>query len=539
MTIKYLDSKRITSLSTDFTTPIVWQNMTDGQSASGNVLSKSGTNWTADATGTTTFSSSVGAKVEFTVSANTSDSFCGFDISTNTDSYNMDYALYCGGGGTINIYANGSQVTATSETYSTADTLAVNMDSSGTVTFLKNGSVFYTSSTTASGTYRVNAVIYTSGVSLTANYVTDRPTNVETNSILVEKDTANRYWFDAESDSVDNITWSTTGKVGYNISGTTISRTGSAGWSLSKIQSEDTFTVGEGTFMIEFSGNAPASNSTQLGFNKGTLGYHHGSGSPQNNCDFAIYMAGGSQLEVYESGSKNYDSGGARSASDKYRIEINNDGLVKYYLQAGGTGSWVKKHETVGASGTYFIQANSYSSASEATVHSKTVTTPATWNLEGLEKFYDTTATASNADLIMQVASAGHGTRVGVKILSGSTAIGKYIQNIKFKLSKFSSPSGNYQITVRDSSDTVKATANFSATGLPTSATIIDHDIGSPVKLAEGDRILYEYGGASGTKFWYNNSSGVSGFAVTYYNYSSAYVDDSTDQVIGAMDSQQ
>ena len=539
MTIKYLDSKRITSLSTDFTTPIVWQNMTDGQSASGNVLSKSGTNWTADATGTTTFSSSVGAKVEFTVSANTSDSFCGFDISTNTDSYNMDYALYCGGGGTINIYANGSQVIATSETYSTADTLAVNMDSSGTVTFLKNGSVFYTSSTTASGTYRVNAVIYTSGVSLTANYVTDRPTNVETNSILVEKDTANRYWFDAESDSADNITWSTTGKVGYNISGTTISRTGSAGWSLSKIQSEDTFTVGEGIFMIEFSGNAPASNSTQLGFNKGTLGYHHGSGSPQNNCDFAIYMAGGSQLEVYESGSKNYDSGGARSASDKYRIEINNDGLVKYYLQAGGTGSWVKKHETVGASGTYFIQANSYSSASEATVHSKTVTTPATWNLEGLEKFYDTTATASNADLIMQVASAGHGTRVGVKILSGSTAIGKYIQNIKFKLSKFSSPSGNYQITVRDSSDTVKATANFSATGLPTSATIIDHDIGSPVKLAEGDRILYEYGGASGTKFWYNNSSGVSGFAMTYYNYSSAYVDDSTDQVIGAMDSQQ
>jgi hypothetical protein len=195
MTINYKDSKRIVALSTDFTTPIVWQNMTDGQTASGNVLSKSGANWTADATSTATFSSSVGAKVEFTVSANTSDSFCGFDISTNTDSYDMDYALYCGGGGTINIYANGSQVTSTSETYSTSDTLAVNMDSSGTVTFLKNGSVFYTSTTTASGTYRVNAVIYTSGVSLTANYITDKPTDVQDNSILVEKDTANRYWF--------------------------------------------------------------------------------------------------------------------------------------------------------------------------------------------------------------------------------------------------------------------------------------------------------------------------------------------------------
>jgi len=221
MTIEYKDSKRITALSTDFTTPIVWQNMTDGHSASGNVLSKSGSNWTADATGTTTFSSSDGAKVEFTVSANTSDSFCGFDISTNTDSYNMDYALYCGGGGTINIYANGSQVTATSETYSTSDTLAVNMDSSGTVTFLKNGSVFYTSSTTASGTYRVNAVIYTSGVSLTANYITSRPTDVQDNSLLVEKDTARRYWFSPQTTTTEEVyAYTTTQSTYEKLSGT-------------------------------------------------------------------------------------------------------------------------------------------------------------------------------------------------------------------------------------------------------------------------------------------------------------------------------
>ena len=180
---------------------------------------------------------------------------------------------------------------------------------------------------------------------------------------------------DTPTETTSNITWSTTGKVGYNISGTTISRTGSAGWSLSKIQSEDTFTVGEGTFRIEFSGNGASVNTTQLGFNKGTLGYHYGSGSPQNPCKFAIYMAGGDQLEAFVNGTKVYGSGGTRSASDKYRLEINNDGLVKYYLQAGGTGSWVKKHEVTGASGTYFIQANSHSASSEATVHSKTVTT--------------------------------------------------------------------------------------------------------------------------------------------------------------------
>ena len=181
---------------------------------------------------------------------------------------------------------------------------------------------------------------------------------------------------DWTADVTSNITWSTTGKVGYNISGTTITRTGSAGWSLSKIQSTDTFTVGNGKFMIEFSGNANDENSTQLGFNKGTLGYHHGSATPQNKADFAIYMAGGSQVEVYESGTKNYDSGGSRSASDRYRIEIDNDGLVKYYLQAGGTGSFDLKYtSSTTASGTYFIQANSHASTSVATVHSKTVNT--------------------------------------------------------------------------------------------------------------------------------------------------------------------
>jgi hypothetical protein len=178
---------------------------------------------------------------------------------------------------------------------------------------------------------------------------------------------------DWTADVSSNITWSTTGKVGWNISGTTISRTGSDGWSTSKIQSTDTFTVGDGAFMIEFSGNE---GSTMLGFNKGTLGYYYGSGSPQNSADFSIYLAGGSRVEVYESGTKNYDSGGSRNANDKFRIEVSNSGVVKYYLQEGGTGSFDLKHTSSStASGTYFIQANAYSASSEATVHSKTVPT--------------------------------------------------------------------------------------------------------------------------------------------------------------------
>jgi hypothetical protein len=179
---------------------------------------------------------------------------------------------------------------------------------------------------------------------------------------------------DFTTDTTSNITWSATGKVGWDISGTTISRTGSAGWGTSKIQSTDTFTVGDGAFMIEFSGIHSCLNSAMIGFNTGTLGYHIG--SPANQIDFGIYVAGGSRVEVYESGTKNYDSGGSRCANDRFRIEVSNSGVVKYYLQEGGTGSFDLKHTSSStASGTYFIQANAYADTSEATVHSKTVTT--------------------------------------------------------------------------------------------------------------------------------------------------------------------
>ena len=362
MTIEYKDSKRIVALSTDFTTPIVWQNMTDGQTASGNVLSKSGANWTADATSTATFSSSVGAKVEFTVSANTSDSFCGFDISTNTDSYDMDYALYCGGGGTINIYANGSQVTSTSVTYSTADTLAVNMDSSGIVTFLKNGSVFHTSTTTASGTYRVNAVIHTSGVSLTANYITDKPTDVQDNSIMVEKNTARRYWFDAESTS--DVTWNDSTDVGCSISGNTITKTASNGWTSGIGQTDQQVSASNGG-TITITSNATnsfvgLSNVTSL--------------NQQAKTWFDIKF-GFSDEEIIENGAQiTPNTAFSRATSDTMKITISSSGIVKYFVNDS-----LKHTSTITASGSYFGIFAAYTQNENMTA---TITTPATWTMQ-------------------------------------------------------------------------------------------------------------------------------------------------------------
>ena len=325
---------------------------------------------------------------------------------------------------------------------------------------------------------------------------------------------------DWTADVSSNITWSTTGKVGWDISGTTISRTGSAGWSLSKIQSTDTFTVGNGKFMIEFSGNANDDNSTQLGFNKGTLGYHHGSGTPLNNSDFAIYMAGGSQVEVYESGSKNYDSGGSRSASDRYRIEIDNDGLVKYYLQAGGTGSFVLKYtSSTTASGTYFIQANAYASTSEATVHSKTVATAVAkpsnvqdnsilvekdtarryWGTDKVttEEVYDYTVAPSTSNKLTGTPTGYSADAAGVELVS-STFAGKYIKTGKWMLKRVGTLGSNAFMKVQDSSGTVKATsAGVAASGIGTSAfEYVTFTLPTAVELANGDRVYVEYTGA-------------------------------------------
>jgi hypothetical protein len=346
-----------------------------------------------------------------------------------------------------------------------------------------------------------------------------KPTDVQDNSLLVEKDTARRYWFDAGAESNVELT------TGAPFTAHATGWQGKAYVSeLSDLPNVGDVVTGGKIYVGTSAGNV------RLG-----LYSDNGSGVPQTLLAETASTAVGSAGAWQEI---DFISSYTTTSTDKLHLGLQTDSSGSGFGYA--TNVSLARSEMVTSYGAFPTTFSGTSDNTPADLRA-VVERPAapTWSLEGLEKFYDTTATASNADLIMQVASAGHGTRVGVKILSGSTAIGKYIQNIKFKLSKFSSPSGNYQITVRDSSDVVKATANFSATGLPTSATIIDHDIGSPVKLAEGDRILYEYGGASGTKFWYNNSSGVSGFAVTYYNYSSAYVDDSTDQVIGAMDSQQ
>jgi len=143
-----------------------------------------------------------------------------------------------------------------------------------------------------------------------------------------------------------------------------------------------------------------------------------------------------------------------------------------------------------------------------------------------------------NGDLILQV-SAGHGTRLGLLITASSPALNDLFEFLKFKLSKHTLPAGNYQITLRDSADSVKFTKNFDVTLLPSTKDIIEHDLDSPFgAIVLGDRILFEYGGDAGVKMYGDTLAGVAGFSQTLYNYTPVYVDDSAQASVAIIDSQ-
>ena len=136
-------------------------------------------------------------------------------------------------------------------------------------------------------------------------------------------------------------------------------------------------------------------------------------------------------------------------------------------------------------------------------------------------------------------ASAGNGRRAGIKVASGSKAIGKSVRYIRFKIVRTGSPGGILYCRVRNSSDTIIAETSENANDVSTSIHEHDFDLGSYVVLSEGDRIMLElYTGSSGNGIWMRDLTSntmPSGFEKTVYNYSSVYVDSTTTTVWGVI----
>ena len=179
---------------------------------------------------------------------------------------------------------------------------------------------------------------------------------------------------DLESTTVTTtqLVWNTSTLTGYTASNSdrTLTKTTSNAWNNSSAKSTASFTVGN-KFSIEMSRDNLTA-STMLGFST--------SSSPSAGyaaAQFSMYMAG-SYFQVYENGGSVYNdesTGGTVNASDRYKIEVDTDGTVKYYLDDGGTGTWVEQYESANtASGTYYINSSSYAQNSTATLGNSIVT---------------------------------------------------------------------------------------------------------------------------------------------------------------------
>ena len=145
------------------------------------------------------------------------------------------------------------------------------------------------------------------------------------------------------------VTWNTSQIVGFSHNSSTqvvTKNTGVNGWNDNYARSTDSATVGSEVIELTFTGSL---TGVMLGFNKATVGYYN-----TNANDFSINMAG-DQFVVYENGSSVFNTLQSADGTEQYKIKIELDGTVKYYLN--GTLTYTSTNT---ASGTYYVDAHTW-----------------------------------------------------------------------------------------------------------------------------------------------------------------------------------
>ena len=123
--------------------------------------------------------------------------------------------------------------------------------------------------------------------------------------------------------------------------------------------------------------------------------------------------------------------------------------------------------------------------------------------------------------------------RRGIKINSGSSAIGKTIKKISTQMHRVGSPTGNISYKVYRSGSVIATSPNVDITTISTSFTVIEYTLDVQVTLQADDRIVAEWDNRSASgnlTILYNNSPSTiaSGFSHTSWN-GSAWSDSTYD----------
>ena len=143
------------------TVDVTWLNLV-GVTANGNTITKTAlTGWgNAGAASSQTFSGDGG--LEFLATETNTYRMCGLsDSNPDANFTSIDYAVYLASGGAVYVYENGTS-RGTFGTYQSGDRFSVERTGS-TVVYKKNGTTFYTSTVASSGTLMADAAIHTTG----------------------------------------------------------------------------------------------------------------------------------------------------------------------------------------------------------------------------------------------------------------------------------------------------------------------------------------------------------------------------------------
>jgi len=132
---------------------------------------------------------------------------------------------------------------------------------------------------------------------------------------------------------------------------------------------------------------------------------------------------------------------------------------------------------------------------------------------------YDTTGTTYGAESSLSTSTS----RRGIKILSGSSAIGKIIRKVSTKMRGVSSPTGNLTFKVYRSGSAISTSNTLDVSTLTSSFVLKELLLDTKVTLQADDRVVAEYTDATGSMavhFLYNNSPSTiaSGFNHTSWN---------------------
>jgi hypothetical protein len=219
----------------------------------------------------------------------------------------------------------------------------------------------------------------TGGTITTITETQSKPTDVQDNSILVEKDTAKRYWFSPESTDAENITWDNATLDSFTDSSGTITLSNTSGGWLAKAQSSQTFTSSTGGETV-INISAPASGAyLTFGLGKNPYAGSTPSGNEERDTVNFAFVAYSNYLHIKELGVDKYTVGTTWSASDDFKITMSSSGEVKYYVN-----DVLKYTSLTTASGTFYTHVTGARDGSSATI-SGTITqvTPATWTKDG------------------------------------------------------------------------------------------------------------------------------------------------------------